>query len=190
MDKNKIDLIVACINGDKNSLKKLIAQEQPNIYSMIFYLNKDINDINDIIQDILIKLVKNIKKLKNPLSYKSWLNQIIINSYYDYLRKNKNIKYYENINTDSDTGNPLENIADKGLMPHEYILQYEIDKIIKNSISSLPHHYKLPLALREIQGLSYEEISNIIKINIGTVKSRISRAREIIKSDIEKYNKS
>lgn len=190
MDKNKIDLIVSCIKGDKKSLKKLIGQEQSSIYSMVFYLKKDINDINDIVQNILIKLVNNIKKLKNPLSYKSWLNHIIINTYYDYLRKNRNIKYYEKIDLNSENKDILHEIPDSKMTPYENVLQREIDKVIKNSISSLPERYKLPITLREIQGLSYEEISNIIKINIGTVKSRISRAREIIKSDIEKYNRS
>ena len=66
----------------------------------------------------------------------------------------------------------------------------EIDLIIKNSINNLPLHYKIPIALRELQGLSYEEISGITKITIGTVKSRISRARAKIKNEIDKYNKS
>ena len=64
---------------------------------------------------------------------------------------------------------------------------YEL--IIKNAIENLPIQYKIPITLREIQGLSYDEISAITKTSIGTVKSRISRARAKIKDDIDKYTR-
>ena len=99
MDKDKQDLINLAVKNDKNALIKLIKQEQNNIYSTLYYLKKDDNDISDIMQDILIKLSKKISNLKNPHNFKSWLNQIIINSYYDYLRKNK--KNAQSINLSS-----------------------------------------------------------------------------------------
>lgn len=190
MQDHKLQLVKAASLGDKNALEKLIRLEQKNIYSMLFYLKKDDNEISDILQNILIKLSSKITKLKNPLSYKVWLNQIVVNTYYDYLRKNKKIIKPISINTDNDSEKYVFDIPDDKLNPQITILNEEIDVIIKNSIQNLPQHYKIPLTLREIQGLSYDEISNITKTSLGTVKSRISRARTIIQTEINKYAKS
>ena len=80
-------------------------------------------------------------------------------------------------------------VPDYDSNPQETILNNELDLIIKTSIENLPLHYKIPITLREIQGLSYDEISNITNTTIGTVKSRIARARAIIKDDINKYSR-
>ena len=187
MDKDKQDLIMRSIKNDKNALIKLIKQEQNSIYTTLYYLKKDENDINDIMQDVLIKLSKKITTLKNPLYFKSWLNQIIINSYYDYLRKSKKTTQSYNL-LNNDEGIEYD-IADFESNPQDKLINRELDLVIKNSIQNLPLHYKIPITLREIQGLSYDEISNITNTTIGTVKSRIARARNIIKEDINKYTR-
>jgi len=69
------------------------------------------------------------------------------------------------------------------------ILYSKLDFKNKNAIQNPPNHYKIPITLREIQGLSYDEISDITKTTVGTVKSRIARARALIKNDINRYTK-
>ena len=188
MDEEKINLIRLAKSGDKIALEKLIKNIQADIYSMLYYLKKNSNDISDLAQEILVKVSKKIYQLKNLNNFKNWLNQIVVNSYYDSLRKqNKhNKKYYFEKNIED---KELQ-IPDNKINLQESIIDNEIDLIIKNSINNLPLHYKIPIALRELQGLSYEEISGITKTTIGTVKSRISRARAKIKNEIDKYNKS
>ena len=66
-------------------------------------------------------------------------------------------------------------------------LYSELDKVIKHSIENLPAQYRIPIVLREVQGLTYNQISNITNISIGTVKSRLSRARSIIQNKVKKY---
>ena len=186
MDEEKFNLILKAQSDDKNALEKLLKLEQKNIYLMLFYLKKDNKDINDIIQEILLKLSSKIKQLKNPKYFKTWLNQITINTYYDYLRKSK--KYSKDIKLEDISKEVIFNIPDISSLPQNSILNNELDFIIKTSIENLPIHYKIPITLREIQGLSYDEISNITKASIGTVKSRIARARAKIKDDILKYS--
>ena len=180
--KNKI---LNAQKGDKSALGELLKEEIPSIKAMVFYLKKDMNDINDILQDILFKISKKIHQLKNLNSYKTWLNQIVINSYYDYLRKNK--KYSKEAYLDETINAKYLEIPDFSSNPSDSILNNELDYIIKTSIDKLPIHYKIPITLREIQGLSYDEISDVINKSVGTVKSRIARARAIIKDDINKY---
>ena len=143
-------------------------------------------DFNDLVQEVLLKLTNKIKQLKNPDYFKTWLNQIVVNSYYDYLRKNK--KYSNELYLDKKEADSIFEIPDYSQNPQESILNSELDYIIKTSINNLPIQYKIPITLREIQGLSYDEISNITKTSLGTVKSRIARARAKIKDDINKYS--
>lgn len=178
-------LIKQAINGNKSALQKLIKIQQPQIYSLLFYLKKDDNDLNDLMQEILLKFTKKLQQLKNPDSFKMWLNQIVLNTYYDYLRKNKTRK--KNIISTYVSDNRLFEIPDYDTNPSDEILNNELDFIIKSSINNLPLQYKIPIALRELQGLTYNEISNLTKTTVGTVKSRIARARARIKDDICKY---
>ena len=180
MNIEKQNLIIKAQNGDKGALISLIKSEENNIYSTLYFLKHDDIDISDIVQNVLLKITNKIKTLKNPMYFKTWLNRIILNSYYDYLRLQKRKKETlkkETMYNSSDTAQSLlKNILDK-----------ELDLIIKKSIKKLPNHYKIPITLREIQGLSYEDISNITNVSIGTVKSRNARVREIIKDEIIKY---
>ena len=178
-------LIKQAINGNKSALQKLIKIQQPQIYSLLFYLKKDDNDLNDLMQEILLKFTKKLQQLKNPDSFKMWLNQIVLNTYYDYLRKNKARK--KNIISICVSDDRLFEIPDYDTNPSDEILNNELDFIIKSSINNLPLQYKIPIALRELQGLTYNEISNLTKTTVGTVKSRIARARARIKDDICKY---
>lgn len=179
-------LIKNAQKGDKGSLEKLIKQEQAGIFATLYYLKKDMIDISDLAQEVLLKLSKKITQLKNPNNFKMWLNQIVINSYYDYLRKNK--KYKKEFLSSNNEDEIMLEIPDYSNNPSDSILNNELDYIIKTSINNLPLQYKIPIALREIQGLSYDEISDITKTSLGTVKSRIARARAKIKDDIIKYS--
>ena len=186
MDTELNELIKSSQKGNKEALEKLIKSQQSLIYATLYYLKKDGSDINDLVQEVLLKLTNKIKQLKNPDYFKTWLNQIVVNSYYDYLRKNK--KYSNELYLDKKEADSIFEIPDYSQNPQESILNSELDYIIKTSINNLPIQYKIPITLREIQGLSYDEISNITKTSLGTVKSRIARARAKIKDDISKYS--
>ena len=182
MDDNKFNLIKLAQNGDREALEKLIKLEQNNIYTTLFYLKRNDNELYDIMQDVLVKITKKINQLKNPIFFKTWLNKIIVNTFYDYTRKEA--KYSKN----SEFDEKFNDIPDEKANPSNKILYTELDRVIKKTIENMPPHYKIPIALREVQGLSYENISEITNTSIGTVKSRIARARGIIKNEIKKYN--
>lgn len=187
MDDKKIEKIIKAQKGDKQAIEDLIKEEQGNIYTTLFYLKKDENELSDILQNVLIKLSRKIEQLKNPQNFKTWLNRIIVSTYYDYLRKNKKRALDTSLIKNDDEA--LLEVPDYSTNPQDSVLNSELDFIIKTSIENLPLHYKIPIALREIQGLSYDEISSVTKTSIGTVKSRIARARAMIKDDINRYSK-
>lgn len=174
-----------------DALEELIKREQKNVYTSFCYLGASKENISDLTQEALFRMSKNIKNLKNPKLFKSWLGQIVSNLFYDELRKKQ--RTLDSVSIDSYWLNNEENedcvlhICDTKLKPDDKTLGNELTDIIKETICSLPEHFRLVIILRELQGLSYEEIAKITQTNVGTVKSRISRARNKMQENLKPY---
>ena len=190
-EMNLYDLICFAQENDYHAISELIKREQKNIYASFCFLNAPKESICDLTQEALLRMAKNIKSLKNPKYFKSWLGQIVSNLFYDELRKKQ--KQTSAISIDSywindDTNeNCALNIYDNSCTPDEKTLNKELTDLIREMICQLPEHFRLVIILRELQGLSYEEIANVTKTSIGTVKSRISRARNKLQECLKPY---
>ena len=169
-------------SGDMKGMEELIRRIQKNVFGMFDYLTEKRQDVADLTQEALLKTARCITSLKDTHCFKSWLNHIITNTYYDYTRKHANDK---NIDVNEDK---LLEIKDKiGCEPGEKCLFSEMDKIIKFALLSLPENLRIAIVLREYEGLSYDDISKLINTTIGTVKSRISRARGKLQQQLKEF---
>ena len=174
-------LILMAQNGDIKALEELIRRIQKDIFALFSHLTEKKEDISDLTQDVLLKVSKSIYSLKDTKNFKSWLNQIVTNHYYDFVRKNPN-KFIDYDET------KLNEIRDKlGCEPGEKCLFTETEKLIKAVLMTLPKDLRITLALREYEGLSYEDIAKITNTALGTVKSRISRARIKIQQELKDF---
>lgn len=183
------ELIELAKQDNLDALEELVKRNQNNVYASFYYLSGNCEDILDLTQEALLKMAKNIKNLKDNTKFKTWLNQIVTRLFYDYLR-NKNKKLItipiDKKDDDEDKFNITE-IPCKTCTPEENTLKTELNCIIERSIQKLPDAFRLAIVLREFQGLSYEEIAEITNTNVGTVKSRIARARNKLQSDLKQY---
>ena len=182
------DLICSAQRNNYAAIEELIKREQKNIYASFCYLGADNESISDLTQEVLFRMSKNIKNLKNPKMFKSWLGQIITHLFYDELRKQQ--RHPSAVSIDSfwkDDDESSLNICDTHLKPDETTAGRELTDIIRKMICALPEHFKIVIVLRELQGLSYEEIADITKTNVGTVKSRIARARSKLQECLKPY---
>ena len=185
-NNNLDELIELARSGDTDALEEIIRRQQKTVFTTLYYLNAKPDEIMDLTQEILFKVAKNIKKLKNPRTFKSWLNQIIINQFYDTLRKKK--KSVKKVCLDSQECEKTNfEIPDFASNPYQKVVDKELEFAIKNSIYKLPDPFKAAIIMRELQGLSYEEIANATNSNIGTVKSRIARARLKLQEYLKPY---
>lgn len=188
---NSYDLICSAQSDDYDALEELIKREQKNVYASFCYLGANKECVSDLTQEALLKMSKNIKTLKNPKLFKSWLGHIISNLFYDALRKKHRTPNALSIDTfwfnDDENQNCILNICDETLKPDDKTLGKELTEIIKQTICALPVNFRIVIVLREIQGLSYDEISKITQTNVGTVKSRIARARNKMQELLKPY---
>jgi RNA polymerase sigma-70 factor (ECF subfamily) len=182
------EIVVLAQQDDFKALEELIKREQKNIYASFAYLSQNGENVSDLTQEALLRIAKNIHNLKNPKLFKSWQNQIVTNLFYDEIRKS--YRQVETVSLDEETESytPIAfQLPDKKCKPHEKCISTELEKIIKNAILELPEKFRVAIVLREFQGLSYDEIAQATHTGIGTVKSRIARARVKLQEDLKAY---
>lgn len=175
-------IIKTAQNGDLKAVEELIKRIQKDVFTMFSYLSDKRQEVSDLTQEALLKTIKNISSLKDVNHFKSWLNHIVTNTYYDYTRKHL---YDRQTDIDEDK---LSEIKDKmGCEPDEKCLFSEMDKIIKIALLNLPINLRIAIVLREYEGLSYNDISKLTNTTIGTVKSRIARARIKLQKQLKEF---
>lgn len=186
------ELVTLAQQEDFKALEEIVRREQKNIFATFTYLHSNNENIYDLTQEALLRMAKALPTLKNPKTFKSWLNQIVMHLFYDDLRKLNRIPPTISIDDDRKqdnncTTNPHTLIPDKRCKPFEHCLSNELDCVIKREMRQLPDYFRVPIVLRELQGLSYDEIAKITNTNVGTVKSRIARARSRLKDSLKEY---
>ena len=189
-NKSQEELIELACNDNLDALEELIKRNQSSVYASFYYLSGNCDDVLDLTQEALLKMARNIKSLKNPEKFKPWLNQIVTRLFYDDIRrKNKKLQTVPIDKKEDDEENKfnVSEVPCKTCTPEEKTLNTELSCLIKKSIQKLPDTFRLAIILREFQGLSYEEIAEITNTNVGTVKSRIARARNKLQSDLKQY---
>lgn len=180
-ENNLDDLIIKAQQGDSKALEELIRRVQKDVYAMFSHLVGKKEEVSDLTQETLLKIAKYLYQLKDIKNFRAWRNKVVTNVFYDYLKKNPN----NIIEIDEEQ---LNSIKDKiGCEPGEKCLFSEIEKVIKAALMTLPHNLRITLVLREYEGLSYDDISKITNVNLGTVKSRLSRARLKLQKELKEF---
>lgn len=176
-----INIIKFAQNDDLKAIEELIKRIQKEVWCIFSLLTNKKDDISDLTQEALLKIARSINTLNNIDKFKTWINQIITNVYYDYVRKKNN-------NTIEISEENFNKIKDKlGYEPGEKYLYSELEKLINIALMTLPKDLRITIILREYEGLSYNDIAKITKTTIGTVKSRISRARYKLQKELKEY---
>lgn len=186
-----VELIILCQEGNRNAFEVLVKKYHKIVYAMLYQLAPDWQDLNDLAQEVFIRIYRHIHKLRNPKTFKSWINQITVNLFYDELRKRPRRMNTVSLNQsvpglygeESET----RDFPDARPCTDEIILNRELADHIKKAMLELPEQFRVVIVLREVQGLSYEEIAKTLDCELGTVKSRIARARARLQVSLKNY---
>lgn len=186
------DLIVSCQEGvkpDKAAFSELLRRYQSHVEKMLYHLAPDWQDRADLAQEVWIRVYRNIKRLKEPVKFKGWLSRIATNLFYDELRKRKRVSHPLSLDAPRkmDDGDMDWEIASDYPSPDDNLTTREFYDQLKVAIAELPEVFRTTIILREIEGLAYEEIAEITESSLGTVKSRIARARARLQSELQNY---
>lgn len=169
-------LIDAARQGDVGSFNQLVLSYQSMVYNFAYRILGDRHAAADATQDAFISAFKAIGKFRGG-SFKAWLLRIVTNACYDQLRRKQ-----RQPSTSLDAllvlePAPTQSLTDSRESPEEYTVRQELSKAIQIGIGNLPPEQRITLVLADVQGFSYQEIAGVTGVALGTVKSRLSRAR-------------
>lgn len=162
-------------NGDERAFEALVTEYERLVYAVAFKLLGNEHDAQDAAQETFIKLYCHLPSFRGESKFSVWLYRLANNVCIDMLRK-KSVPTVS-LSADEDDGVEL-NIPDGRFSPENELEKKQLRQAVERALGSLPEPYRQALVLRELAGQSYEEISQSLVIDIGTVKSRIFRARK------------
>ncbi len=173
--KDDYELIQLCLKGNQDGFTELVTRYKSLVYSVILRMINDHEEANDLAQEVFIKVYKNLDKYSPEYKFSTWIMRITTNLVIDYRRKKKQ----ETISMED-----MEVEIASAHTPENSYIQKEQENIVNSAINSLPDMYKVPIVLYHHQGLSYQEIGEIIGEPLSKVKNRIFRGRKMLKESL------
>jgi len=177
---NEEKLISRAAKGDASAFNELLGIHEKRMYAVCLRMCANHEDAQDCLQESMLRIFRSISSFKGQSSFSTWVYRVTMNTCLDELRKKKNRQ------TTS-----LDGLLDSGWSPSDdfdtpehHTIAGEAKSAIRSAISELPDDMRSAVVLRDIEGFSYEEISGMLGINVGTIKSRISRGREKLREKI------
>ena len=166
------------LDGDVNAFETLVREYEKNVYNIALRMVNNSEDASDMTQEAFIKAYNSLPNFRGDSKFSVWLYRIVSNVCLDFLRS-KSRKPTLSLSMEDDDGEETQlDIADESQSP-ELLLERSLTRdAVRRGLDALPPDYRQILLLREIQGLSYDEISLALDLEVGTVKSRIFRARK------------
>jgi RNA polymerase sigma-70 factor (ECF subfamily) len=186
------DLILHCQDQSRPEralFAEVVRRYQSHVDKLLYHLAPDWQDRNDLAQEIWIRVYKNLKKLNDPAKFQGWLSRITTNLFYDELRKRKRVATPLSLDAPRLTvdGEMDWDLPADQPSPDDDLATQEFYEKLRLAIADLPEAFRITIVLREIEGMAYEDIAQITGVSLGTVKSRIARARLKLQTTLQPY---
>ena len=173
-----MEFVLLCQKGNGDAFEVLVERHQKKMFNIAYRITGDYEDAGEVTQEAFFSAFKAINKFRGEAKFSTWLTGITINHAKNRIKQKASRSRFE--------VEPVDDPVSHEIPVIERLEQKEVQKKIQECINSLDGEYREVLVLRDIEGFSYEEIHDILKIPDGTVKSRLFRARDALKNCLEK----
>ena len=184
-------LVRQCWQGDSAAIERLILKYQNRIYNVILKICADPDDAAELTQDTFVKIIENIDNFQGRSSFYTWAFRIAVNLTLNYCRRNARLGFSsldaEQIRENSQPGKVLKELLsnESSLDPAAVAQDKELCQIVLESLKKLDDAQRTVVVLRDIEGMNYNQIANVLDIELGTVRSRLSRGRKKLRQILE-----
>lgn len=182
--KEDDEIIAECLSGNTDSYKYLVEKYQFRIINTCYKYTKNIVDAEDVAQEVFLKAYQNLSTFKSDSKFYSWLYRIAVNTSLNYINSKEKRKEKETISEE----NCLIDMNISKDNPRDYYQLNELINTLQPLMDNLPDDLRTLIELYEIKDFTYDEISKKLSIPIGTVRSRLHRARNMLISDFKRIN--
>lgn len=177
-------------DGDVGAYDELIRRYQERIYATVYHMTSNHEDANDLTQETFIKGFQALKSFKGDSSFYTWVYRIAVNKTINFLKQRKNRTHLSLNDIDFNAENDPDLVAlVSDRTPRRDIGLSELQQKLNKAMQKLSEPHRLVVTLHDVQGLSHEEIGNIMDCNIGTVRSRLFYARQQLQAHLSDYLK-
>jgi RNA polymerase sigma-70 factor (ECF subfamily) len=169
--------------ADESAYETLLARFQQPVYNLAFRLLNDPGDAGDVVQEVFLKVFRNVGHFRRQSSLKTWIYRITVNEAHNQRRWFFRHRSRE-VALDDEPEASYRAVSDKERSPYDYTFDNERQVLIENALARINPLFREVVILRDIEELSYEEIADVLQISLGTVKSRIMRGREALRTEL------
>jgi len=172
--------------GVERAYEELLLRYQHPVYNLVYRLLNDPADTNDVVQEVFLKIFRNIGSFRGQSSLKTWVYRIAVNEAHNHRRWfSRHRKQEIGLERDDEDRGYQDTLSDPGPSPFDTAADNEAHGIIESALNGLNPTFRAAVILRDVEDLSYDEIADVLQLNLGTVKSRIMRGREALKQALQ-----
>lgn len=181
MTQTERELVSRARAGDTAAFEQLMLDSQDRVYTLCLRMTGNREDALDLAQETFFNAWRGLGSFQGNSSFSTWVYRLASNACIDFLRKRKRRQQGESPHSLDDEEAPLPEPADPRGSPEEELERRELRRAVERGLQALPDHHRQVLVMRELSGMSYQEIGAVLDLDLGTVKSRIARARLALK---------
>ena len=181
MTQTERELVSRARAGDTAAFEQLMLDNQDRVYTLCLRMTGNREDALDLAQETFLNAWRGLSSFQGNSSFSTWVYRLASNACIDFLRKRKRRQQGESSHSLDDEEAPLPEPADPRGSPEEELERRELRRAVERGLQALPDHHRQVLVMRELSGMSYQEIGAVLDLDLGTVKSRIARARLALK---------
>jgi RNA polymerase sigma-70 factor (ECF subfamily) len=178
-------LVRKASQGDLSAFEQLVLLYQDRVYSHCVYLTGNYDDGQDLAQEVFVKAFKGISSFRGQADFGTWLHRIAVNAWINLSRSKQVVTFSIDEPLVTQTGELNREFFSEQDTPLAALEKKELSSLVRKALLSLAPEFRTALVLRELEGYSYQEIAELTGSSLGTVKSRINRARRDLKKEIE-----
>ena len=184
VESGEAALIARCTAGDEAACAKLVADHQRMVYGLALNLLGDRDDALDLSQEVFLRVFRTLSRFRGQSALRTWIYRIAVNQARNRLRWWSRRHRSSQVSLDEHMRRFGDVEAKQDILPDRLLASKETAARIWQSLARLPFDQRTALILREVDGLRYEEIAFTLDVAVGTVKSRLTRARQALRADL------
>ena len=184
--QDEAELVTELQAGSESAFDYLVTYYHASVYNLVYGILSDAADAADVTQEVFLRVFRGIRGFRRGSSLKTWLYRVSVRQALNHRRWCwRHHRNQVSLDATAETGNSSLELEDAEATPFEQAATHELQATVRRALAQVPALFRSALILRDLEGLSYEEIAEVLEVGIGTVKSRILRGRRMLKEILD-----
>ena len=184
--QDEAELVTELQGGSDAAFDWLLTHYHAGVYSLVCGMLGDMSEAADVTQEVFLKVFRGIGGFRQGSSLKTWLYRIAVREALNHKRWWwRHRRGQTSIDAESENGQPALDLEDLAATPFEQLATREVQAVVRQALRKVPPVFRSAVILRDLEGLSYEEVAEVLEVSVGTVKSRILRGRRALREVLE-----